>query len=75
MLFKLFSSNVYCIIEHYLSADYPFFRKLNVVFIFQIKSLKKKHTILFRLFGIPELLMSIVSCHGFVKDTKSAVIL
>ena len=68
MIFKVSRSVVYCIINHYVCADYLCCpqTKLNVANkIFENTTINDISET-----GIIELLISIVSCHVFVKDTK-----
>ena len=73
MIFKVLSSVVYCITKNYACADYLYFPQTQLHVAnkgFENITYNDISGI-----GIPELLMNIISCHGFVSDTKSAVIL
>ena len=72
-IFKVSSSVVYCIMKNYVCAYYLYFpqTKLHVA----NKGFENITYNDISGIGIPELLMNIISCHGFVSDTKSAVIL
>ena len=75
MVFKVLSSIVYCIMDNYICFDYlccPV-TKLHVT--------NKEQEFENRTYNavsgivIPELLMNIISCHGFMSNKKSAVVL
>ena len=72
IIFKVLSSVVYCIIEKYLCADYLCFQQAKLHFVNKIFENKKINDI--SGIRIPELLMNIISCHGFVNDKKSTII-
>ena len=70
---KVLSSVVYCIMESYACDDYLCCQqaKLHV----DNKGVENKTFNDISGIGIPELLMNIISCHRFVNNNKSTVIL
>ena len=72
MIFKVLSSVVYCIIKNHVCADYLCCpqTKLHA----ENKGFKNTTYNDISGIGIPEILMKIISCHGFVNDSNSAVI-
>ena len=73
MIFKLLSSVVYCIINNYGCADYLCCHKNKL----HVANKGFENTTYNDIsgIGIPELLMNIISCRGFVNNTKSDAIL
>ena len=74
MIFKVLSSVVYFVMDNYICAGYLCFPYKNLMFIFEIKYLKHTTYNAFSVIVIAELLMNVISCHGFVKHKKSDVI-
>ena len=73
VILELLSSVVYCIIDNYVCANYLYFQKNKPHFsdkLFESITLNNISVI-----GIPELLMNVISCHGFLNNNKSTVIL
>ena len=75
MIFKVLSSVFYCIMEKYVCDDFLFFPKTKLCAHFSTKGFEITTYKTVSVIGIPELLMSIISCHEFVKNENSSVIL
>ena len=73
IVFKLLGSVVYYTTDNYLCDDYTCLQQAGLSLackVFENTTFKDISNI-----SIPELLMNIMSCNGFVKDNKSTVIL
>ena len=72
MIFKVLGSVIYWIMDNYLCVDYLCLQQAKIYFAHKIFENKIFNNIQI---DISELLMNIMSCHGFVNDNNSTVIL
>ena len=75
MIFKVLSPIVFCVMDNYVRVDHLCFpqAKLHVTNKGQVFEKRTYNSV--SVIFIPELLLNIISCHGFLRNTKSAVIL
>ena len=66
---------VYTFIENYACIDYLSFQSKTLCGIHTIQHLKKQGFNLLLVIGIPELLLNLLSCNGFMLESNSTVIL
>ena len=73
IIFRVLVSVIYTIIDHLICLDYMYLiqDKLSK----HDKNFVKKYFNYFSGIGVPEILMNLVSCHGFEKNQQSTVIL
>ena len=74
VIFKVLSSIAYCIMEKYLCVDYLGCPQTKLHVTNKVKVFENRTYNAVSGIGIPELLNNIISCRGFVKNSKSAVI-
>ena len=72
MIFKVLGSVIYWIMDNYLCVDYLCLQQAKIYFAHKIFENKIFNNIQI---DISEPLMNIMSCHGFVNDNNSTVIL
>ena len=75
MIFKVLSSIFYCIMDSYVCVDNMFCPKIKIHVISRGQGFENRPYNGVSGIGIPEILMNTILCHGFVNNTKSAVIL
>ena len=73
-MFKVLEAVIYCILENNVCLDYVFLQKYTKLSSFHKVFEDSSYNDISVIF-IPELLMNIVLCHGFVKYKTLAVIL
>ena len=75
MKFKVLSSIVYCIMENFDCVYYICCPEIKIHVTTKGQGYENITYNAVSGIGISEILMNIISCHGFVNNTKSAVIL
>ena len=75
MIFKVLSSVVYCIMDNYIYVDYLCCLQNKLHVNFENKGFENTTYNAVSGIEIPELLINIISCHGFVNDKRSSLIL
>ena len=73
--FKVLSSIVYFIMDDIVCVDFMCFPETKIHVTCKVQGFGNRTYNAVSIIGIPEILMNIISCHGFVNNTKSAVIL
>ena len=77
-IFKVLSCIIYIIISNYVCIDYlGYQRKIKCTtswFCWELKTCKKSYDNVLGI-GIPDLLMNLMSCHGFLKNKDYVFIL
>ena len=74
-VFKVLSCVVYYIIENYVCIDYLSCHSKRLISISSKPTFEQTSFNILLGIGIPELLLNLVSCHGFMKKPNSTVIL
>ena len=75
MKIKVLSAVVYCIMEKYICVHYLGCLQNKLHVHFSNKGFEKQHTMMFQELALLNYLWKIISCHGFVNDKKSDVVL
>ena len=74
-VYRELSCVVYSLVDNYVCIDYLLFQSKTLSSISSQKTFEQTSFNILLGIGIPELLMNLVSCHGFMKKPNSTVIL
>ena len=72
-MYRVLSCVIYYLIENYVCVDYLSCQSKNLISISSKQKFEQKIFNILLGIGIPELLLNLVSCHGFMKKPNSTV--
>ena len=74
-LYRVLSCVVYSLIDHYICIDYLSCQSINLISVESKPTFEQTSFNILIYIDIPELLLNLVSCHGFMRKPNSNVIL
>ena len=74
-MYKVLGCVVYSLIDNYVYIDYLLFRSKTLSSFLSNTTFEQTSFNILLGIGVPELLLNLVSCHGFMKKPNSTVIL